>query len=230
MTDNGKPTNVAELVAYLTANPFVHCGSVHVEDSGPRQFVSADQRRAVFEKLAPNSGRATLPLAKCGPIEVEFDFTDNDFTVHLNRGSIRYAYLRSADDVPLVRYSKALTVGQVLGELNFACAQLFDESCFSATYEWLRECSAGTLWDAYAKDMRSLAVYPVRGGSEGHYVHFDLLTGVGEFRHEEEGPQLGQPKHKGLLGRPVGMCKTFKGMRHAQRIAATATSALELLM
>jgi len=227
MTDNGKPTNVRELLAYLPNNPFVFCGSIHTEDAGPRKFVSADVRRAVFEKAS--GGRATLPLVKCGPIEPSFTFADDGFTVHLNAGSIRYAYLRSADDVPMVAYSDQLTISQALGGVNFACSHLFDESSFSATYEWLKV-SGACRWDDYAKGTRFLAVYPVRGGSEGHYVHIDLLTGVGNFRHEEAGPTLGQPKHDGLLGKPLGICKTFKGMRHAQLIANTAQLALAQLM
>jgi hypothetical protein len=225
MSDNGKPTNVNELVAYLTESQLVFCGSIHVEDAGPRRFVSANRLRAVFEKLAPNSGRATLPLAKCGAIVPDFSFADDGFTVHLNNGSIRYAYLRSPDDVPLVRYGKTLTIGQALGEVNFACSPLFDESCFSATYEWLKV-PGTTLWDDYARGTRFLAVYPVIGGSEGHYVHLDLFTGVGDHRDESTGTL----KHSGILGKPVGMCKTFRGMKHAQLIANTAQLALGNMM
>jgi hypothetical protein len=54
-----------------------------------------------------------------------------------------------------------------------------------------------------------IAVYAVTGGSEGHYVHVDLITGVGE--------------HTNLL-----LVKTFAGMTHARQIANTLADAMEV--
>ena len=54
-----------------------------------------------------------------------------------------------------------------------------------------------------------IAVYAVTGGSEGHYVHVDLVTGVQE--------------HTNLL-----LVKTFAGMTHARQIANTLADAMEV--
>lgn len=54
-----------------------------------------------------------------------------------------------------------------------------------------------------------IAVYAVTGGSEGHYVHVDLITGVQE--------------HTLLL-----LVKTFAGMTHARQIANTLADAMEV--
>lgn len=59
----------------------------------------------------------------------------------------------------------------------------------------------------WPSDYRWLACYAVTGGSEGHYIHIDFVRDDGAF----EGVFLG---------------KTFRGMAHAQRIAAKCAELL----
>ena len=139
MNDTSKPTNVQELVAYLAEKPFLHCGSYHAEDAGPRKFTGASPKMITFDKLAPNEGKATLPIGPCRPCPEgpDFSFDEDGFTVHIGSVGIRYAYLETADEVPLVRYAVDLKLGTVLGGVNFACAHLFDETNFSDTFTWV---------------------------------------------------------------------------------------------
>lgn len=57
---------------------------------------------------------------------------------------------------------------------------------------------------------RWIASYAVTGGSEGHYIHIDIIGADGE---------------EGKV-RQVFLGKTFRGMAHAQRIAARCAELL----
>ncbi len=62
---------------------------------------------------------------------------------------------------------------------------------------------------------RWISCYAVTGGSEGHYVHIDLIFNI---EHTAIGP----------IRTPLGMflAKTFQGMEHAQKIATRCATLL----
>jgi hypothetical protein len=65
-------------------------------------------------------------------------------------------------------------------------------------------------WPEY----RRIAVFPVTGGSEGHYVHLGII----------------EPNTHGLerqTYRTIGLAKTFRGWDHACRISAAAARLLQ---
>ena len=62
---------------------------------------------------------------------------------------------------------------------------------------------------------RRIAVFPVTGGSEGHYVHVDLFVASEE--------NLAQ-----TVVVPLMLVKTFGGMAHARTIANCLADALEV--
>ena len=215
-----KPKSVTELAAYLEANPFVHMVSVHVEDAGPRKFTHAGRNGLHFTK-SNGRGDACVPTGPCRPCPAgpEFSFDNDGFVLTVNKVALRYFYIASWDDVPLLSYQEETTVREVLGAANAACCHLFDESSFSETVSYLG-LKPEMRFDEYAKGLSFVTVYAVRGGSEGHYVHIDMLSRVREL---PDGT-------RGIQGRPLGMCKTFRGLAHAELIAATARRALVALI
>lgn len=91
---------------------------------------------------------------------------------------------------------EARPVATVLKELNKEMNQLFDESSFYNQLQWT---SPNALWPLR---YRWIAVFPVTGGNEGHYVHIEVLF-----------------DEKRTL---IGTCKTFQGWDHACQLAAVA--------
>lgn len=105
-------------------------------------------------------------------------------------------------------------VEDVLTELNLRLCALhdtdqdgvFDESNFSnmAAYEEdLR------VWP----DARRIIVFPVTGGSEGHYVHVAAIIRNPDYQ-----------RHQEII--TLGLCKTFRGWEHACLIANEAARLL----
>lgn len=70
---------------------------------------------------------------------------------------------------------------------------------------WTAGLDGSDRWYACLKGYRWLAVYPVEGNSEGHYLHVDAATGY-------TGKGAGRTKH--LL-----QMKTFNGFERAQELA-----------
>ena len=60
---------------------------------------------------------------------------------------------------------------------------------------------------------RWIACYAVTGGSEGHYIHVDLIVDGGADGYERHAI-------------PLALGKTFRGMAHAQRIASLCAAFL----
>ena len=109
------------------------------------------------------------------------------------------------------------TIQDVLDELNAKLpleGVAFDESAFSNMTKYEdpaymeegpRKYSRYSLpWPEY----RRIAVFPVTGGSEGHYVHIGVIHMDGTFTC-------------------LGLCKTFRGWDHACRIAAAVGRLLQ---
>lgn len=110
--------------------------------------------------------------------QLEFDVAEDDVC-------------RCAEYCPEARY-----VSSVFEELNCQMRELFDESGFSNTLAWE---TPNALWPL---KYRWIAVYAVTGGSEGHYIHIDVIA-----------------DDKRTM---IGLCKTFQGWDHACQIAAIA--------
>ncbi len=100
-----------------------------------------------------------------------------------------------ADDGRILE-TRPKTIGQVYAYLRTQLGDLIDEYfsiCTDST-------PATGNTDPWPLDSRWIAVYPVTGNSEGHYVHVDSIAPDGTRR---------------LLY----LAKTFRGMAHAWRIA-----------
>jgi hypothetical protein len=100
------------------------------------------------------------------------------------------------------------TFGEVRVMLNKAMRHLFDEGDWGPTYDWVKIPHAKGFWDHMTlEELRFIAVYQCEGGSEGHYIHVDMLQGISET---------------GIKGTPCFLLKTFGGLEHAQRIQSMA--------
>lgn len=64
-------------------------------------------------------------------------------------------------------------------------------------------------------ELRWVACYAVTGGSEGHYIHVDLIV-----LHDFNGRDLRVVHH-------LAMIKTFMGMKHARHIAGVCADMLD---
>lgn len=98
-------------------------------------------------------------------------------------------------------------VKEVIAELNRKLRaedpELFDESSFSDMTSWD---SPNGPWPAW----RWIAVFPVTGGSEGHYIHIETIG-----------------RDDARTSTMIALCKTFRGWDHACRIAAAAGRLLQ---
>jgi hypothetical protein len=100
------------------------------------------------------------------------------------------------------------TLGEVRVMLNKATEHVQDEGGWSSTYDCgTSKISSDTPYWEYVKDYRFIAVFQVEGGSEGHYVHIDAISGV-RANGETEGVSL-------------FLLKTFGGLEQAQLIQNT---------
>lgn len=84
------------------------------------------------------------------------------------------------------------------------------DACKMLPIELESESKSGLVDNVYLwpDSVRHIACYAVTGGSEGHYVHVDVLhdymhTVVGHIR----------------VARGIFLAKTFRGMAHAQKMA-----------
>ncbi len=105
-------------------------------------------------------------------------------------------------DKPGYVTERARPVAEVIGELNAQLAPLFDEGRFSDVTAWTKAPSdPAPMWPLR---WAWIACYAVTGGSEGHYIHIDVIT------------------RETRVAVAMGLCKTFQGYAHACAIAAAA--------
>lgn len=127
---------------------------------------------------------------------------------------VQYMIWSEPDEKGLVRIAGYRPVHEVLAEVNArikADGIEFDETDFSSMLRYSESAigdpaphpRGAETWPA----VRRLFVFPVTGGSEGHYVH---IAGIAEDPPAER-------KHV-----TIALCKTFQGWDHAVRIAEAA--------
>jgi hypothetical protein len=100
-------------------------------------------------------------------------------------------------------------VKDVLRDLNYLLAKedlLPEEGGFSDHSDWDKEVPA--IWP----ELYRLACFPVRGGSEGHYVHIELIIPTNE-----------SGKREAVC---ISFAKAFQGMEFAGRVAAACARLL----
>lgn len=108
-----------------------------------------------------------------------------------------------------VHYVEGRPLAEIYNELRAVLDEqdMIDEY-FSVASDFKREAAR------WPNGWRWVACYAVTGGSEGHYVHVDVISDV------EIGGKHVRTSQLIFLG------KTFRGMDHAQKIAAACATAL----
>ncbi|MHB1134265.1 MAG: hypothetical protein ACYC4L_17995 [Chloroflexota bacterium] len=116
-----------------------------------------------------------------------------------------FVYVPDPEQPGYSKLSHTKTIGEVLGILNArirASDFPVDEYGFDP---W--QCNANILNERWPEQYAWVACYAVTGGSEGHYIHVDLL-------------HVGKEGETSL--RHVFLAKTFLGWDYACGIASTA--------
>lgn len=102
-----------------------------------------------------------------------------------------------------IRITDDMTVGEVLAYVNKWMKRLFDNYEESFGLAWSPREIKDEKWNDFVS--RWVVVFPVTGGSEGHYIHIDTYGGY----NQEGTPE--KFKH-------IALCKTFNGLERAQEI------------
>jgi len=149
-----------------------------------------------YNDVKYNYGRGVMPEKfGHGPESPEvFGFT----------GKIHVAYcasiirLSDGESTGYCKRTRGRRIGDVVQDAYNIIRDMVDEYCHLA---------CGVDADAeWPEDVHWVAVYPVTGGSEGHYVHVDLVNNDG---------------HRTM----IMLGKTFQGMDHAMALCAKLIAA-----
>lgn len=125
------------------------------------------------------------------------------------KGTVVLDYRRKVQDVLSELNAKLLLEGIEPDEYGFANMTKYDDPAY--LQEGAKKYTQYSIpWPKY----RRIAVFPVTGGSEGHYVHVETIS------HQQSG---NDPRIATL----IGLSKTFRGWDHACRIAAAAGRLLQ---
>jgi len=120
-------------------------------------------------------------------------------------------------EVAPLRINQETTFGEVHRMLNKATAHLEEggmDGGWSPIYDWVKIPHTKGFWDHMTlEELRFVAVYHATGGSEGHYIHVDMISGVGDG---------------GIKGTGCFLAKTFGGREHAQLIQNTVQLLLDV--
>lgn len=143
-------------------------------------------------KQCPNLWEVVGQLTNCTGAEVGR---------HLEKLLLRH---EQPPPLPLV-FDGTATIEQVCRLLNAATAHLDSDGGFSVSCVFTDRNQA---FSEACRGHKFLACYAVTGGSEGHYVHVEAISG-----YDEKGK---------LFGRPLFLAKTFGGPEKADQLAAAA--------
>lgn len=112
-----------------------------------------------------------------------------------------------------IRRSHGRPVGEIVADLTKRISRLVDEyATLGGDFKYAR--GVENVYETECPEAQRIAVYAVTGGSEGHYVHVDLHVREGEYGNAR------------LVVRSLMLVKTFKGMKHARKIANRLADAL----
>lgn len=218
---NDKPASVDQLFFYLLKHPFVFSGMSR--RSGNFVFRPNPDQPEVITFRSPEEDVEILLQAN--DPDCRFAFDDEGFWYGYDGRRSRFVYLPTSTAVPQLKCTATTTLGDLIDAVNFACRPLFDESDFSLLDQNMAETLLGVFAPGSVKTenqgynkWHSLAVYPISGGSEGHYVCISFIFMDGRVRSD------------GLLCKNLATCKTFRGLKHAEKIASVAREVLEYLI
>lgn len=114
-------------------------------------------------------------------------------------GTVILDYRRVIHDVLEELNAKLTLEGVEPDEYGFSNMTKYDDPAYTSSYR-----DYSLRWPA-----GRLAVFPVTGGSEGHYIHITVI---------DKDTQVSTT---------IGLAKTFQGWDHACRISATAARLLQ---
>jgi hypothetical protein len=143
--------------------------------------------------------------AKYESVEEHLDSICNDGSIPLE---YQATVIRKSDGAKAgYRRTRGRTFREISHVVHAAIKDLIDEG-----FSFFDSNSGGhTLDSEWPEDVRWVAIYPVTGGSEGHYIHVDLVR---EVKVEGKYYPVRQTDNCVFLG------KTFLGLAHAQKMCA----------
>jgi hypothetical protein len=114
-----------------------------------------------------------------------------------------------------IRRSHGRPVGEIVADLTKRISRLVDEyATLGGDFKYAR--GVENVYETECPEAQRIAVYAVTGGSEGHYVHVAL--------HVRD--VQGEYGNARLVVKNLMLVKTFKGMKHARKIANRLADAL----
>lgn len=121
-----------------------------------------------------------------------------------------------------IRQAAGRTLGEIHHDVTESLGEMVDEY-FSGPRDWRSEELGPS--DQWPENVRWVACYAVTGGSEGWYIHIDLIR---ELDLPPETDAFGAAKRPRSVktASTIMLGKTFQGMEHAQKIAAKVAQLL----
>ena len=135
-------------------------------------------------------------------------------------GANEYAYQDRAQSLPLLQLCRELQA--LLSHLEKENPELYGSEGISRMYQYgLKAYTGANVNGVELRDhvkiselrYRWIAVFPVTGGNEGHYVHVEIIYDTDEYR-------------EGHNTACLFLCKTFNGLDSAIAISAALCKAL----